>query len=141
MHEGFNAIGRANLDTYTYRTQVLWEPTPLLNVALVGNRELAGPSEYYGGSSRLNTEAGVRTQYALKADVQLNVGAGYEWFDYIDKYKQDTLFRYQGSVIYQWRKYLAFSLTYVHEAYAGGDNISGVDYGRDSIIAGVAAQY
>jgi hypothetical protein len=141
MHEGFSAIGRSNLDTYSYRMQVQWEPTPLFNVALVGNRDLATPSEYYGGSSRLNTEAGVRAQYSLRPDVQLNAGAGYELLDYIDRYQHDAYFRCQGSLIYQWWRHMAFSLNYVHEAYVGGDNGSGLNYGRDSIIAGVAAQY
>lgn len=155
MQQAFKSAERTNIDTFSYRAQLLWDPTPFVSVALLSNREIGDPSalpglssHVIGGrgalhdpSSRVNTEAGLRVTYAFRPDLQIMGGAGYDWIDYIDRNQMDNRVRLTGGAQYDFSQHLSFSLRYMHDAYLSSSEAPVIDYGRDAITAGVTARY
>jgi hypothetical protein len=141
MHEGFDSIDRSSIDTYAYHGQIQWAPTSVISVTFLGNRQLGEPSSFYGGSSRVDTEAGLRVNYALRENVILSGAAGYDWINFVDANRVDDVLKMQGSAMYNITSKMSLSLSYTHEGYVSGPSISNIDYGRDTITAGVVAHY
>jgi hypothetical protein len=141
MHEEFPSAERTNIDTYTYRGEMKWKPTSLVTVTVLGNRRLGEPSSFYGGSSRVNTEAGLRIDYLLLNNVILSGMARYDWIDLVDVNRIDDVVRMRGSAIYNITQKASLSLSYTHEECISGPPTANIDYGRDTITAGVIARY
>lgn len=140
MHHEYDENDRDNVDTYTYRVQLLWDPTPLIKVAAVGSRDLSTPSAFLGGSTRVLSEIGTRVDYAIRRDIILTAAAGYQWVDYVDINRSDELLKLKAGAEYRLNPKWSFTLDYTHTDY-DADAVPDVDYNRNLVTAGVKARF
>jgi hypothetical protein len=129
-----------DIDTWTFRTQVRYEVTPLFTAAVVGARDAGAPSQFGTGSNRVETEIGVRGDYAIRRDVMLTAGAGLGWVDYVDATREDEYWRLTTGVAYQMRPWLSLWANYSYLNYDA--NVAPtIDYEKSLLFAGLSAQY
>ncbi len=76
-HQESNGI-LDDIDSWAFRAQLRYDITPLLRTEIVGSRDIGAPSMDLGdaASNRIESEIGVRADYALGRDLTLTVGAG-----------------------------------------------------------------
>jgi hypothetical protein len=84
MSQEFESPLRKEVSTFTYRGQLHWEPTPLVGLVFFGNREVAVPSNFAGTTTFINSQAGVRVDYAISGHLTLSGVAAYNWVDFVD---------------------------------------------------------
>jgi hypothetical protein len=140
LHEDFDAFKSSSVDTYTYRAQLLWSPTPLVTVALLGNRDLGTPSAYITGSNVVTSTAGTRVDYAFRRDLTFFGVVTYGASDYVDLKRTDTWWQTGGGAAYQFNPDWALVLSYDHMSYAA-NAIPNVDYDRDRVTLGIRTRY
>jgi hypothetical protein len=140
LSQDLEAAPRKDISTYSYRGQLVWEPTQLTRVALVGRRDLGAPSNLAGASSRIDSEAGVRVDHAVRQDVMLSALAAYRWVDFVDAGGQDHAVTLQGTAQYFLSPTLSLWLEHTYTDYdSGAPDVS--DYVRNRVGAGVKARF
>lgn len=128
------------IDDWYYRARLRWDVTPLMTVALVGSRDVGSPSQDGTGSNRINTEIGVRADYAWKRDVTLNAGLAFGAAEYVDSGRDDEYYRVALGADYWFRPWLSFWANYSYLDYES-DIAPTIDYDKSVVTIGVRAQY
>lgn len=129
-----------SIDDWYYRAQLRWDVSPLLTVALVGSRDVGSPSQYATGSNRINTEIGVRADYAWRRDVAFNAGLAYGNADYVDGSRDDDYFRATAGVDYLFRPWLTVWANYSYLDYES-NIVPTIDYDKSVFSVGLKTQY
>lgn len=128
------------IDDWYYRAKLRWDATPLLTVALVGSRDVGSPSQDGAGSNRINTEVGLRADYAWRRDVTLNAGLAFGAAEYVDSGRDDDYYRLTAGADYWFRPWLSFWANYSYLDYES-DVVPTIDYDKSVVSVGVRAQY
>ncbi len=132
--------GRDGIDAVSYRGQILWEPSPLMTVALLGSRDVSSPSQISGGSNRLVSEIGGRADYAIWRDLTLSGGVAYSWVDYVDIDRRDDTVRILAGAEYQLNPVVSLFANDNYTTY-DSDAVPNVDYDKNVVMMGVRARY
>lgn len=140
LHEDFDSLFRNTIDTYTYRAQILWSPTPLITVGLIGGRDLNSPSAFLKGSNVINSQAGVRVDYAFKRYLTFYGITSFGWENYVDVNRNDNFWKVGGGAAYQFNPDWAVVLSYDHLEYVS-NVIPNVDYDINRVTLGLSAHY
>jgi hypothetical protein len=82
LEHDFDQPGIKDVDAWTWRAQVFWNPTPLTQIVLSGRRDIGVADFYSNDSSRLASEVGLRADYDIRRDVRLTGIIGYQWIEY-----------------------------------------------------------
>lgn len=136
----YNASSNLNdVGTWSYRGQLVWLATPLMQVALVGSRDLGSPSAISTGSNRVTSDIGVRADYAWRRDVTFSAGIAYQNVDYVDIDRNDDYIRLLFGAEYQWSTALSVFANYSFTDLLSTD--STVEYDRNSVMVGLRARY
>ena len=128
------------IDDWYYRAQLRWDVSPLLTVALVGSRDVGSPSQYARGSNRINTEAGVRADYAFKRDITVHAGFAYGESEYVDGSRDDDYYRITLGADYWFRPWLSLWANYSYLDYESTITPT-IDYDRSIVSVGLKTQY
>jgi hypothetical protein len=141
MHQDSNGI-LDDIDSWAYRAQLRYDITPLLRAEVVGSRDIGAPSMEQPGdaSNRIESEIGVRADYAIRRDVTLTVGAGYGWVEYVDSGRDDNYVRLTSGVEYQLRPSLSLWANYAFLTY-DSNAVPTVDYDKSVFSVGVITRY
>lgn len=131
--------GRRELDTYAWRAQLTWQPTRLVSVALIGNRDLGSPSRFAASSNRLVSEAAVRIDYAISRDLTLTGGAAFTRADFIDLDRPDDFVRVLGGAEMRLSDEVSLFAAYAFTGY-GANAEPDVDYSRNVFSIGLRAR-
>ena len=132
--------GLDDADTWSYRGQLAWEATPLMSVALVGSRNLGSPTNLSGASNTIDSDIGVRADYAFRRDVTLTAGVGYGWLDYIDINRSDTYFKLTTGAEYEFRPSLSLWANYAF-SQSDSDDATAIEYDKNVVMFGLRAKY
>lgn len=138
LRHDYDSTEVGDLDTFTYRGQVFWSPTPLLDVAFVGARDV-GISSFAGASSRLSSKAGIRVDYAFWRNLRLTGLASHEWIDYDTLDAEDRAFELGAGAEYFFNPRWSVSVDVLHRDYESA--ISDADYERDRVTVGSKWRY
>ena len=137
----FNSSGGlSDEDTWSYRGQLAWEATPLMTVALVGSRDLGSPTNVGGSSNTIDSDIGVRGDYAFRRDITLTAGVGYGWLDYIDIDRSDTYLKLMAGAEYQFRPCLSVWANYSF-SQSDSDDATATEYDKNVVMFGLRAKY
>lgn len=128
-----------DINTYTYNASLLWSPTRLIDVALIGSREVGGPSQFAGASNRISSDVGVRANYAIWSNLRLHSALAMSKAEFEDIDRDDTLLKAQLGAYYALNNYLSLFADYTFSTYLG-DTLPDVDYNRDQIAIGVSVK-
>jgi hypothetical protein len=130
-----------NIDTWAFRAQLRYDITPLLRAEIVGSRDVGAPSMDLGiaASNRVESEIGVRTDYALRRDLTLTVGAG-GWVEYVDTGRDDRYVRLTTGLEYQLRPSLSLWANYAFLTY-DSTQVPTLDYDKSVFSVGVVTRY
>jgi hypothetical protein len=136
--DGSGAID--DIDTWTFRTHIAYDITPLLKGSIVGTRDAGSPSQFGSGSNRIESEVGIRADYAIRRDVMLMAGVGYGAVDYVDSSREDWYVRVTTGLEYQWRPWLSLWANYAFLHY-DANLAPTIDYDKNLLFAGILARY
>jgi len=129
-----------DVSTMTYRAKLVWSMTPLMQVALIGSRDLGTPSQFSStNSNRITSDIGARIDYAWRRDVTFYAGAGYGNTDYVDIDRNDDFIRLSVGGEYQLRPMIALFANYSFTDLTS--NVDSVEYDRNIVMVGVKARY
>lgn len=128
------------IDDWYYRAQLRWDVSPLMTVAIVGSRDVGSPSQDGAGSNRINTEIGIRGDYAIKRDVTLNAAFAFGAAEYIDSGRDDDYYRLAAGADYWFRPWLSFWANYSYLDYESNVTPT-IDYDKSVVSVGLRAQY
>ncbi len=137
----FGSTGQlSDIDTWTYRGKLSWGATPLMTIALVGERNIGFPTNIAGASNTIDSTIGIRADYALRRDLTLTAGGGYGWLDYVDVDRSDSYFRLTAGAEYQFWSKLSLWANYAFTQY-DSDIEPNVDYEKNVVMVGLRARY
>jgi hypothetical protein len=111
-----------------------------MTVAMVGSRDVGSPSQDGVGSNRINSEIGVRADYAIRRDVTLNAGAAYGAVEYVDSGRDDDYYRLAFGGEYLFRPALSLWADFSYLDYSSNATPV-IDYDKSVVSAGVKARY
>jgi hypothetical protein len=140
LSQHFESSVRDDISTYTYRGQLVWEPTPLIRMILVGRRDVGPPSHFPGTSSRIDSEAGVRIDYAVRRNLTLSGLAAYSWVDLVGLGRKDSGLKFQASAQYTFDPTWSLWLEHTHTEF-DGDAVPERDRANDLLMANVKARF
>lgn len=131
-----------DIDSWAFRAQLRYDITPLLRAEIVGSRDISAPSMDLGtaASNRIESEIGVRADYALRRDLTLTVGAGYGWVEYVDTNRDDNYVRLTSGLEYQFRPSLSLWANYSFLTYES-NQVPSIDYDKSVFSVGVVTRY
>jgi hypothetical protein len=131
-----------NIDSWAFRAQLRYDITPLLRAEIVGSRDIGAPSMDLGieASNRIESEIGVRADYAVRRDVTLTVGAGYGWVEYVDSGRDDNYWRLTTGLDYMLRPSLSLWANYAFITY-DSNQVPTIDYDKSVFSVGVVTRY
>jgi hypothetical protein len=132
--------GLSDSETWSYRGHLAWDPTPLVSVALVGSRDLGSPVATGGASNTIDSNLGVRADYAFRRDVTLSAGIGYGWLEFIDVNRTDTYLKLTTGAEYEFRSSLSLWANYAF-SQSEADAAAAADYDKNVVMFGLRAKY
>ena len=145
MHQNLGAYTtQSALDTYTYRGTLSYALTPLITLRLIAARDFGGPSHFAGASTRVNSDVGITADYAIRRDLTLSAGYGYNLTDYIGTGRTDNRHKLSLGAQYYLNRYASLFAKYDHTHFDAGrvlpDEVS-TDYAKDVVLAGIRLRY
>lgn len=140
LHQSFDTTAKKTLDTYAYRSQIVWQPTPEWTLAVIGSREIGNPSAWAKQTNTLVSESGARVDYAVTPALVVHAGLGMEIVSYLDLDAADQRLRVQVGGEYYFSPQSSVWLKYTHWNHTSGV-YSALDYDRNQIGAGVRSTF
>jgi hypothetical protein len=132
--------GLNDVDSWTYRANVGWSVTPLMNIALAGSRDLTSPSKLEGNSNRILSDIGLSLGYAFKRDINLSLGITSSWVDYMDTTRTEDSLSVAVGISYQYRPWLSITGQYLYQDLQS-NAVPNVDFSKSVYSAGISAHY
>jgi hypothetical protein len=128
------------IESWYFRSQLRWDVSPLMTIAVVGSRDVGAPSQDGTGSNRINTEIGVRGDYAIKRNVTLFAGLGRGSVEYVDTGRNDEYLKIAAGAEYLFQPWLSLWSHYSHTDYSANTTPT-IDYTKSVFSVGVRARY
>lgn len=140
LHQSFDTTARKTLDSYAYRSQLVWQPAPEWTLAIIGSREVGVPSAWAKQTNTLVSESGARVDYAVAPALVVHAALGMEVVNYLDLDAMDQRLRVQFGGEYYFNPQSSVWVKYTHWDHNSG-LYSALDYDRNQVGVGVRSTF
>ena len=120
--------------------ELQWLPTQLMTVNLKGARQMS-ETGFANASAKIDNSIGLRVDYEAMRNLVISVSGEYIQHEFVGTDRTDETFRYGAELQYFYTKNSSFDLSYEHEERTSSQIDGGLDFGVDTVRAGITLKY